>query len=111
MLRKQRDVFEVQNLGQRRLHGGKRDLHDVETKRAGLFSQLCQIGSNGASQGPLLAFVDGMIALHERTGRARFHFDEHQRATIVADEIDLVASISWTAPVSNDDLKAALTLQ
>ena len=101
----------MQNLRRPRGLTRKRYFDDIEAEGPRLFPQLREVNPNRPAQHAFLSPIDRKVARHQRARVACLDFDEHQRFPIAADQIDFVAKILRTAPVSHDDGKVPLPPQ
>ena len=111
MLREQRHVFEMEDLGFRR--GLPRQIHldDVKAKSGRFHQESCQITSDRPAQNPSFPIIDRMITGYQRIGIARLHLDKDQHAPVTRHEVDLLAPIPRAAPIPRHDRKRAFAPQ
>lgn len=66
---------------------------------------------NGSSHRPLFAPIHCVISRYERPNRPRLHLDKNQHLTVTTNQINLLSTVSRSAPVLYDDHKVAVALQ
>ena len=85
-----------------------RDLSHVDTKRRSRRPETREIGSDHAPQHPPLAPVNRLETLHTRMCGARAHLDKHDRLSVAADQVDLLAPVAGIAPIPRHNPVAQL---